>query len=861
MKGTRRLPDIGLTTPAWAQDFLVAIKRMLTAPKFPEGDKVLLYNSSTGLTDWVSISSQFTLSDSANSELNVPNVNPPAPPFDDMEEDYPVGAVAWTTGLNPSTLYGVGIWSAITGVNLGSSVSSGSVTLGDLSALQWNNAGVLDGVGLTDGQAIKLTVDNPTLSGNTTDRYGFLVDATFDSSTVDPTFANQAGMAVQLTALNGQNLYGFGTNAKQSFFGSSNTVFGYAAGQHFNEANSIFAFGMGDVFNQSMAINVAGGISANGDEGYGFWTTGFQHYQYALTTTISSVVTPATINTTLTQSVTASQTAQAVTVASTTGVTAGQWITVDYNDASNIEAVKVISVGVGSITGIFRSNHGNGDPITPATVLNIDSGFGFGQGRAVINLSASAYTTGTATPTAGSQNVTGGSTSWSDSMVGGDSHIPGYISFTEDDVDLAPYGSAATLKGWYRIPTVSSGTAITLSRLDVLGEAGFPANTHVVGASAYTIRPGAQILMFDGGINTIVLETNAFTWTAGQTIECAHSVNNNWGGLYLRFTPLMPGRYDAGILIRNSGEFRMGTGLSVDAIGNGSWDVGGTFSSAQTALLLGGNRKAIDILTSGGSGDIHWSGSGYGISMGRNTFYAPGGVDGFVLSTLANDAGGGYDAHESGVEANNGVLSLAYGTPSTMRWNGSSALNGSVNIRAADAFNIYSYNASTVNKINLNAYGDNSGNQIWFKYARGSEASPSAVSNGYQLGTFLAAGYDGSTYGLSGAVLFEATEDFGGSAHGTRVTFYATPNGSATVGEKLIVMGSGLVALGSVTASFPALKPSGAELQARLADDSTYATFDAGAYKVGGTAGITFSGVISAGSALTITSGIITAIT
>lgn len=128
MKGTRRLPDIGINVPAWAQDFMVAIKKMLTPPTFPQADKVLLYNATTGLTDWVSLASNITVSSGSNPELATPPVTVNPPPFDDMEEDYPVGAVAFTTGINPSVLYGVGIWSAITGPVSSSISISGSIT-------------------------------------------------------------------------------------------------------------------------------------------------------------------------------------------------------------------------------------------------------------------------------------------------------------------------------------------------------------------------------------------------------------------------------------------------------------------------------------------------------------------------------------------------------------------------------------------------------------------------------------------------------------------------------------------------------------------------------------------------------------
>jgi len=57
---------------------------------------------------------------------------------------------------------------------------------------------------------------------------------------------------------------------------------------------------------------------------------------------------------------------------------------------------------------------------------------------------------------------------------------------------------------------------------------------------------------------------------------------------------------------------------------------------------------------------------------------------------------------------------------------------------------------------------------------------------------------------------------------------------------KFTIMNSGLLAIGTgVTASFPALKRSTIDIQARVADDSAYANFDALAYKASGAAGIT----------------------
>ena len=64
---------------------------------------------------------------------------------------------------------------------------------------------------------------------------------------------------------------------------------------------------------------------------------------------------------------------------------------------------------------------------------------------------------------------------------------------------------------------------------------------------------------------------------------------------------------------------------------------------------------------------------------------------------------------------------------------------------------------------------------------------------------------------------------------------------------------------GGTSTSFPSLKRSSATLQARLADDSDYATFHAKTYSVNGTAGASGTGTVI--SAITVEAGIITAIT
>lgn len=71
---------------------------------------------------------------------------------------------------------------------------------------------------------------------------------------------------------------------------------------------------------------------------------------------------------------------------------------------------------------------------------------------------------------------------------------------------------------------------------------------------------------------------------------------------------------------------------------------------------------------------------------------------------------------------------------------------------------------------------------------------------------------------------------------------------------------SATLGFGGTTSAFPMLKRSSTALQARLADDSTYAPFAAASYAVGATAGAS-GGPFTTISGITVVNGIVTAIT
>lgn len=85
--------------------------------------------------------------------------------------------------------------------------------------------------------------------------------------------------------------------------------------------------------------------------------------------------------------------------------------------------------------------------------------------------------------------------------------------------------------------------------------------------------------------------------------------------------------------------------------------------------------------------------------------------------------------------------------------------------------------------------------------ARGTPAAPTSILSGDQLGIYTFQGYDGTGF-LGGAYMAAvATENWTGSAHGTRLSFTTTTNGTTTTTERMRINDVGDVAIGSVNPS------------------------------------------------------------
>lgn len=127
----------------------------------------------------------------------------------------------------------------------------------------------------------------------------------------------------------------------------------------------------------------------------------------------------------------------------------------------------------------------------------------------------------------------------------------------------------------------------------------------------------------------------------------------------------------------------------------------------------------------------------------------------------------------------------------------------------------------------------------------------------------IGTGAAGSTAGTVQAAIFQATTNNSFKAPVGGYFFWDGRSGISSSADGLIKIANaadtdfGRLQFGGTTSSFPALKRSSATLQARLADDSAYATFD-GKFAASGAAGANFGpGVVTS---ITVVDGIVTAI-
>jgi len=105
-------------------------------------------------------------------------------------------------------------------------------------------------------------------------------------------------------------------------------------------------------------------------------------------------------------------------------------------------------------------------------------------------------------------------------------------------------------------------------------------------------------------------------------------------------------------------------------------------------------------------------------------------------------------------------------------------------------------------KLNFDAYASN--NNVTFRRANGTQASPSALSSGDQIGNLSVFGYGATGYTTTnrGFVAFFADEAWTDAAQGSRITFATTGVGTAAAAtERMRIDSSGNVGIGTTAAS------------------------------------------------------------
>ena len=444
-------------------------------------------------------------------------------------------------------------------------------------------------VNLLNMQAKSLHIDtvNPLGTAYTSDQALVDLHAHYTGSTTTSSWGDENGVQISILADWGAYSYNAINQNKTTFIGLAVDSIMQASGQRFAMTQSQKCYGMGDCFLGNSYVTYAG-ANMGGDEGTGFSPFTRLHQQENLArTTIAQVtgvvagtginITPTLCNTTITQAVTGSSTPQAVTVASTTHCGVGDWVVAGIEAPTglpNEEAVQITAVGGGTISGIFLNNHLISTTLTPAVLLNNVFNYQFGQDRVLVNLSATAYTTGTVSNILGG-GYTGTGTTWSAGMVGGTSPIYGCIALTADDYSSVPFngtGAQSTLKSWYQILGPVTSTGLGIYRTDPYGGGAYLGRGPISGssnpASAYTIRPCARILkIIDSG--TLVLETNSFTWTVGDTVEAAISPYPTVSGYLYDVAAYTPGgEYGSIFSVVNSGARMFTNAFSVATVGS-----------------------------------------------------------------------------------------------------------------------------------------------------------------------------------------------------------------------------------------------------------------------------------------------------
>lgn len=97
----------------------------------------------------------------------------------------------------------------------------------------------------------------------------------------------------------------------------------------------------------------------------------------------------------------------------------------------------------------------------------------------------------------------------------------------------------------------------------------------------------------------------------------------------------------------------------------------------------------------------------------------------------------------------------------------------------------------------VEGYGDLASFRL--RRANGTMASPTAALSGDIIGRFQSQGHTGSAFGDAATIFFLATENFSGTARGSKIEFRTIDNGTVTLDSRMTIDHDGSVVVGSPT--------------------------------------------------------------
>lgn len=245
----------------------------------------------------------------------------------------------------------------------------------------------------------------------------------------------------------------------------------------------------------------------------------------------------------------------------------------------------------------------------------------------------------------------------------------------------------------------------------------------------------------------------------------------------------------------------------------GQYAFSASFSNYIFAIDDNGNGGAI--LNGPGTNNIS-------LRVGNDTKWQIKGSNGFLLAGADNT----YDIGASG------ATRPKAGYFGSNVWSGTVSSALSTLTGATDGFRSSSTNVTQLAAESTTTSGSGGGALVGMYSNDGA-----AMASGDRLGGIRMGGASSASALRNSAGIFAFADQawVDASAYGSRLEFQNTTNGATSASTKAILSNAGLFALGATLANtVPALKPSSTTLQARLADDSAYAGFEAGLIGAGG---------------------------